>query len=450
MRSLFFTFIVFVISYCAYAQTFDIDTIQFNGSSDTLINVVILGDGYTQAQLPLFVDDAHNSSEVIFKETPFSNYQNYFNVFLIKVPSNVSGAANDPDELIDNYYGSTFNAYYDIERLLVPMRKSKITNVLAHNFPSYDQVILIVNDTRYGGSGGSTATSSTNSSSLEILLHELGHSFANLSDEYWAGDQYAYEGRNMTQETNIESLRWKNWYDEFGIGLFPHSESPSWYRPHQNCKMRYLGADFCAVCTEGIIERIHSICSPFLSHYPVETDLSPSDYPVSFNTNLIKPEPNTLQVKWVLNDSTYLSNLDSFILNEEDLNEGINNLSVAIVDTTKFLRIDNHNSVHLSTIHWSIKNAITGIDNIVVVSTKMDINIYPNPFHGQLTIRFNKKLKEYLVVEIIDMVGKTQFSKTFSPQEQYSLSTNSLNKGYYIMKLYSANTMIGSTKVVKL
>jgi hypothetical protein len=74
-------------------------------------------------------------------------------VFAIKVPSNVSGAADNPNQLIDNYFGSTYN-YSGIERLLVPVHSAQIVNVLASQLPESDQVILIVNDTRYGGSGG--------------------------------------------------------------------------------------------------------------------------------------------------------------------------------------------------------------------------------------------------------------------------------------------------------
>src|SRR5258708_7869266 len=82
------------------------------------------------------------------------------------------------------YFGSTFN-YAGIDRLLVPVNSSHIYSVLANNFPQYDQVFVVVNSTKYGGSGGFAATASINSSSAEIAIHEMGHSFAALRDEYW-------------------------------------------------------------------------------------------------------------------------------------------------------------------------------------------------------------------------------------------------------------------------
>ena len=95
MKSSILTLLITLTFNLGFSQVFDVDTIQFNGNTDTLINIVFLGDGYTQNQLEKFVDDASNGSEALFNELPYSNYQNYFNVFLIKVPSNESGAAKE-------------------------------------------------------------------------------------------------------------------------------------------------------------------------------------------------------------------------------------------------------------------------------------------------------------------------------------------------------------------
>ena len=449
MRALVVTLLLSFVSHSVIAQKFDVDTIMLNGSIDTLINVVILGDGYTQSQLDKFVNDSHNVLDALVKEPPFSNYQNYFNAFLIKVPSNVSGAANSPQNLIDNYFGSTYN-YAGTERLLVPMRTANVMNVLANNFPKYDQVVVIVNDVRYGGSGGWLLTLSTDPFSSEIFLHELGHSFAALEDEYWAGAQYAKEGINMTKETNLAKLRWKNWYGSFNIGLYPYLESPTWYRPHQSCKMRYLGYSFCAVCVEGIIERIHSLTPPLVSYNPVSKNITIDDYTLHFSLNLLKPNPNTLKISWNFNNSPAGSNDDVFVVNETDLIPGINRLSVTIEDTTKLIRVDNHNSIHLSIVDWNVEKMTTGIENLLVSSQKMDVSIFPNPVHDRLMIRFNKEQKGNLKVEIVDIMGITQVSQTLGLQEYCSLNLSSFREGNYILKLYSDNVLIATTKIIKL
>ena len=219
------------------AQKFDVDTVSMKGTIDDCINIVFLPDGYQEEELDKFSDDVDWMIDALFGKEPYPEYRDYFNCFAIQVPSEESGAANDPDSLINNYFGSCFNNS-GIWRLVVPRRSSKVQSVLQDNFPQYDQVVVVVNDSRYGGSGGWMATSTTHSNGPEICIHEIGHSFAGLSDEYWAGAGYARENINMTQETDPSVVRWKDWMGFRSVGIYSHSEDPSWKRPHQNCEMR--------------------------------------------------------------------------------------------------------------------------------------------------------------------------------------------------------------------
>jgi len=120
---------------------------------DYPINLVFLGDGFLESELQDFRDVAEEYATLLFTVDPFRKFGSFFNAFSISVPSNVSGAATDPNSLIDNYFGSTFG-YAGIERLLVPTNNTAITNVLANYFPKYDQVFMLVNSATYGGSGG--------------------------------------------------------------------------------------------------------------------------------------------------------------------------------------------------------------------------------------------------------------------------------------------------------
>jgi len=124
--------------YILIAQHFDLDTLSMTGQQDQRINMVFLSDGYQQDQLDKFITDAKWMMDAFFAKPPYNKYRNYFNCFAIKVPSEDSGAANDPDSLINNYFGSTFN-YAGIWRLVVPTRTDRISRVLAENFPAYDQ-----------------------------------------------------------------------------------------------------------------------------------------------------------------------------------------------------------------------------------------------------------------------------------------------------------------------
>ncbi|SIQ99324.1 M64 family metallopeptidase [Pontibacter lucknowensis] len=259
----------------AQAQKFEVDTILYHGPSDKYINFVFLADGYQANELSKYIEDVKGTVDGIFAKRPFRENKVFFNVFAIKVPSKQSGASHPgtasdestqsaiPIVKVDNYFGSTFD-YGGIHRLLVPTNHMAISSVLASNFPEYDQVFVLVNSPYYGGSGGAYATSSTNVQSKEIAIHEIGHSFANLADEYWAGPQYARERPNMTQVSSPETVKWKQWLNNTGVGIYPYEESPTWYRPHQRCSMRYLSTaseviHFCMVCHDTITKRIASL-----------------------------------------------------------------------------------------------------------------------------------------------------------------------------------------------
>ena len=364
----FYLFPVLTVTSEIKAQVFVVDTILYNGDPNKFINMVFMSDGFQEAELSDYKTKVQNLSNYLFTIPPFSEYKNYFNVFAIRVPSLQSGAdhpgtASDevpggqPVLLVSTYFNSTFD-FGSIHRLLVPQNSSAINAVLVNNFPLYDQKGLIVNSPYYGGSGGSTATSSVNSSSYEILVHELGHSFAGLADEYWAGDFYAAEKPNMTANNNSTTVKWRNWVGTNGISVYPYGASgnpANWYKPHQNCKMQFLGTPFCSVCKEAIIETIHGMLPPVDNYQPSnQNNINFCAQPLLFKLSPIKPIPNTLKVKWILNGSPIVTNIDSVFITAALLNAGMNTLSVEVLDTTLLTRADSHPVNHTYTITWNI------------------------------------------------------------------------------------------------
>ncbi|MES2678233.1 MAG: M64 family metallopeptidase [Bacteroidota bacterium] len=350
------------------AQTFTVDTILYNGNSNNCIDLVFMGDGFQTGQLSAYLTSVQNLTNYLFTIPPFSQYKNYFNVFAIRVPSLNSGTDHPANALdvtepvfpaatVNTYFNSTFD-YGSIHRLLVAQDYNAISNVLVNNVPLFDQPMVLVNSTYYGGSGGVLAVSSLNSSSYEILVHEIGHSFASLKDEYFAGSGYMAERPNMTQQTNPALVKWKNWLGYNGVGIYQHccgGNSAQWYRPHNNCKMRYLNAPFCPVCKETIIEKIHQIFgSPVTSLLPNQANVAYCFQPVKFKISTTKPIPNTLRVKWQLNGVGIASNIDSVIVNSTQLISGINTLSVQVLDTTLMVRDSLHSIDHAYGISWVI------------------------------------------------------------------------------------------------
>lgn len=354
------------------AQVFDVDTLQYSGNTDNRINLVILSDGYQEHELPQFAVDANAFAASFFAESPFAEYKSFFNVFIINVPSNESGAGHSgtatdvaepahPVKEADNYFGSAFD-YFGIHRLLVPQNNTAITNVLANNFPTYDQVLILVNTPHYGGSGGQYATASLHKSATEIAIHEIGHSFTGLKDEYFAGDRYLAEAINMTQETDPEKVKWKNWLNYKETGIYQHccnGNSASWYRPHENCKMRILGKPFCPVCVEGTVEKIHSLVSVVDSWLPA-AEVSIEDLsPVTFSLDINKSNPNTIKVKWLLNGEEIETAKESVTLGFERLKAGTNTLQAVAEDKTLLVRTDKHSEIHSQTISWTIQNKVS-------------------------------------------------------------------------------------------
>jgi len=447
----------------ASAQIFDVDTIQYTGPIDNRINLVILGDGYQKSELSKLLIDANNFSSGFFSERPYAEYQNYFNVFVIKVPSNESGASHprtgsdnhdfpdfQPLLVVDNYFGSTFD-YNNIHRLLFPVNTTAITNVLASNFPSYDQVIIIVNSPYYGGSGGEYAALSLHEQSTELALHELGHSFTDLADEYYAGDNWAQEKINMTQVTIPSVIKWNNWMYYNGIGIYRHccgGNSSKWYRPHQSCKMRSLYEPLCSVCIEGTIEKIHSFVSPIDSFVPKNNEKLNLSTPTEFSLKLNKPNPNTLNIEWSLNGSIINNKDDTILIDPNNLIPGLNHLQAVVEDGTSLLRIDNHETVHVYSVVWIMDSSTLSI--VDVSEEHLKIELYPNPTNNILNINMSGDLGDEILITVFNIAGIELLNKRvkrgLAPME---LNLQNLTTGVYILKFQLSSSHVITRKIIK-
>ncbi|MFD2543538.1 M64 family metallopeptidase [Lacinutrix gracilariae] len=443
-----------------FSQTFEVLKIKDSGEDAKRINLVILGDGYQESELSQFETDATNFMNDLFAEEPFASYENYFNVHIIKVISTESGAshpgtANDessytvPAQTIDNYFDTTYDSY-NIHRLLYTSNQASISTVLATNFPTYDQALILVNSPYYGGSGGQFPIASTGEDAGEIAIHELGHSFVDLKDEYYPGDVLAAEAINMTQETDPSLVRWKNWIGINNVGIYPYATSgnaSTWNRPHQSCKMRYLGYPFCSVCKEGIIEKIHDLVSPLDSYTPTETTISEASFPLDFEINTVETLPtNTLQSTWTLNNVNFATNVNTVNIEESDLNSGTNNLTVIVHDATNLLNIDGHESIHLATVSWSIDNTL-GIQDIT--ANELNLSMYPNPTNNVVHFKLENTLANSIVVEIVSMDGKQVKTVTLNNNQDTQVDISTLSQGIYITNFYENQVLIASKKLVK-
>lgn len=441
----------------AGAQIFDVDTLHYKGDPNKYINLVIVGDGYTVAQIPTFITNSTSFKNYFLTVPPFSSYQNYFNVFIIKVPSTQTGVKH-PNTASDcagsgvpvsnptNYFGTTFD-YAGIHRLVVPTNNAALSSVLANNFPNYDQVFILANSTYYGGSGGSYATATLNGSSNEIAAHEIGHSFSSLADEYWAGPQYAAEKANMTQNNNPATVKWKNWIGAgTGIGIYSHPGT-TWYKPHQSCKMQFLGQPFCSVCQETIVERIHTLVNPVLSYAPASANVSVVSGPsYTFALTLINPNPNTLKREWRRNGTLIATNVDQVVLTGSSFPVGSSTLTAKVVDTTSLSRSDTHPVTHIYTVTWNVtRNSLVAPPLPNARQNHIRLNLYPNPADDYLNIDYSLEQAGRVRIDILSADGRLALQVQPEAQQEgsHSLRTDlsTLTAGTYIVQLQIDGTL---------
>ncbi|WP_460218243.1 T9SS type A sorting domain-containing protein [Psychroserpens sp. MEBiC05023] len=443
-----------------FAQTFEVQNIKYAGDIDKRINIVILGDGYQESEFDKFETDAITITDYFFTQSPYSEYSNYFNAYIIKVPSNESGAShsgtaadesnyNLPISEVDNYFGSSFDNF-GIHRALYTPNSALVNTVLANNFPIYDLVLIIVNTDHYGGTGFEFSVSSTDVDGPEVAVHEAGHVLVGLEDEYYPGDMWANENINMTQETDPNLVRWKNWIGINNIGIYQHycssGDCEVWYKPSTYCKMSFLYAEFCSVCKEGTIEKFHSLVSPIDSYLPSETSISNQTFPLEFQLNIIQTIPNTIESTWTLNSTLIETNVDTISLDQSDLVSGSNTLTAIVQDVTPLINIDNHDTIHLSSVTWTLENTL-GIET--VEANNYSISIHPNPSSDKVNIAMENTLGKDINIEIVSIDGKKIKSLGITNNENSQIDISALSTGIYLINFYSNNTLISSKRLIK-
>jgi hypothetical protein len=151
------------------------------------VDLIVIGDGYSIGELDKYSSDVESFVQGLFAQEPFNEYQRYFNVHRIDVISNQSGADHpeqNPPVFRDTALDATYNCA-GIQRLIC-VNIAKVNAVLSRSVPPdrREVILVIVNDPEYGGSGRAIAVASINSLVVELVLHELGHSFGLLADEY--------------------------------------------------------------------------------------------------------------------------------------------------------------------------------------------------------------------------------------------------------------------------
>lgn len=246
-------------------------------NTDRAIDVAILAEGYTTEEMDNFYRDAQIAVDAILAHEPFKSHADDFNFVAVASPSLESGVS--VPRLGDwkrTAFSSHFSTFYS-DRYLTSLHIKDIHNALA-GIP-YEHIIILANTSEYGGGGiynSYTLTAAGHKLFRQVVVHEFGHSFGGLADEYF------YEGDVMDDsypkdvepwEPNITTLvdfdsKWKSIVPDGCPVPTPVSESKKYpvgvyegggysfhgvYRPADDCRMRTnTSPEFCPACQRAL------------------------------------------------------------------------------------------------------------------------------------------------------------------------------------------------------
>jgi hypothetical protein len=165
-----------------------------NGAPRDKVDLLLLGDGYTAAEMDKWHRDALRTTEQLFAVSPFKEHRQDFNVWAVDTPAEESGVSRPSDGV---YRHSPLGASYDAfgsERYVLTFENKRLREIAAA--APYEFIEIVVNGRKYGGGGifNLYATvSADNAFTPYVFVHEFGHHFAGLADEYYTSD-VAYAG----------------------------------------------------------------------------------------------------------------------------------------------------------------------------------------------------------------------------------------------------------------
>ena len=160
-----------------------------NGPPRDKVDLLLLGDGYTAAEMDKWHRDARRMAETLFAASPFKEHRQDFNVWAIDTPAEESGVSRPSDGV---YRRSPLGASYDAfgsERYVLTIDNKRLRQIASA--APYEFMEIVVNDRKYGGGGifNLYATvAADNAFTPYIFVHEFGHHFAGLADEYYTSD----------------------------------------------------------------------------------------------------------------------------------------------------------------------------------------------------------------------------------------------------------------------
>ncbi|MDE6150523.1 MAG: IgA Peptidase M64 [Prevotella sp.] len=244
------------------------DVLQSPADSARCIRIAFVAEGYKKDEMPVFLNDARIAVEALFAHEPFKSFRDCFSIVAVKSPSVDSGTSEPGNgKWLNTALHSNFDTFYS-DRYLTTLHLKDLHNWLA-GIP-YEHIIVLVNTDKYGGGGilnSYNLAMAHHPKYRPVVVHEFGHSFAGLADEY----AYETEGipmyplevepweKNIT--TNVDFTgKWENLIGKDPtVGKFEGAgySLKGVYRACKDCRMRTNeNPDFCPACKQAITNLI--------------------------------------------------------------------------------------------------------------------------------------------------------------------------------------------------
>lgn len=337
--------------------------VQVTGDPAKRFNLVVLGDGYTAADMPKFRAHLAKHLNDLWTIEPFKSYRSYINVYAVETPSGESGVSCDPALSSPRRKTPLNMAFWSgcredgIQRLLVMDSAAAKTyaDLVQGTTGGNRQILALANSDTYGGAGGAYATASGgNAMSALIAPHELGHSLGGLDDEY---DYYqrgvpggTYTGPEpgsihhtllTEKEMQAQKQKWWRWLGERSeaggtIGRYEgglYSSKGVW-RPSRHSMMKTLGYYYDQVARERMTQRISGKVNLVQANTPTSAPVG-DDRVLWIET--MHPTGHPLSVTWTVGGKTVGqgANLD---LSRLHLRKGTHTVEATVTDPTGFVR----------------------------------------------------------------------------------------------------------------
>ncbi len=256
------------------------ETIQEAKDLQHCIHIAYLAEGYQKDEMSTFIDDVRVAMEALFEHEPFKSLRDRFHIVAVKAPSQESGTSEPGRGIWKNTaLHSHFDTFYS-DRYLTTLHLKDMHDWLA-GIP-YEHIIVLVNSGRYGGGGifnSYNLTTTHHAKYRPVVVHEFGHSFCGL------GDEYAYDIEEVPMypkdiepwEPNLTTLvdfpsKWQDlvdkktpvptpltvqYKDKVGVYQGAGYNVKDVYRPSQDCRMRTNEHPvFCPICQRALTRLI--------------------------------------------------------------------------------------------------------------------------------------------------------------------------------------------------